>query len=117
MGAHALFGAKASDAPQREEKVVGKINASAFAKPYFFFLNDPPTTDISPLPLPDPLPISGRGAGRDEALSAPRRDLFGRRKRSPSPRCLARRTARWIAVLGVDRVGVHDNFFELGGHS
>ena len=23
----------------------------------------------------------------------------------------------WIAVLGVDRVGVHDNFFELGGHS
>src|SRR2546430_10386390 len=26
--------------------------------PYFFFLNDPPTTEIYPLPLPDALPIS-----------------------------------------------------------
>src|SRR2546430_14012376 len=26
----------------------------------FFFLNDPPTPESSPLPLPDPLPICGR---------------------------------------------------------
>jgi acyl-CoA synthetase (AMP-forming)/AMP-acid ligase II len=23
----------------------------------------------------------------------------------------------WIAVLGIERVGIHDNFFDLGGHS
>lgn len=25
--------------------------------------------------------------------------------------------ARWAAILGVERVGIHDNFFDLGGHS
>src|SRR5256885_14897688 len=42
---------------------------------FFFFLNDPAPTDISPLPLHDPLPIcSGRPRGRagPGAVHAPR---------------------------------------------
>src|SRR3989449_9628264 len=42
----------------------------------FFFLNDPPTTEISPLPLPAPLPIcEGRPAGRPAAPGERRRHV------------------------------------------
>src|SRR5256885_12544285 len=33
------------------------LNTTSFI---FFFFNDPPTTEIYPFPLPDPLPISHR---------------------------------------------------------
>src|SRR5256884_6799157 len=42
--------------------VAGHVGWVCFAPVgiFFFFLNDPATTDIYPLPLPDPLPISVR---------------------------------------------------------
>src|SRR2546427_13305846 len=37
---------------------------------FFFFFNDPATTEISPLPLPDALPISPAHARRERAPAA-----------------------------------------------
>src|SRR2546430_15253314 len=46
---------------------------------FFFFLNDPAPTEISPLPLPAALPISGRGRREPDrrcllCADRPRRD-------------------------------------------
>src|SRR2546430_17291608 len=38
---------------------------------FFFFLNDPATTEISPLPLPAPLPISRATFPKSSPESAP----------------------------------------------
>src|SRR3712207_9558649 len=59
----------------------------------FFFFNDPATPEISPLPLPDALPIWGGAAGGGGDGIGPRRDGRLRHPRRALPR-LARAGAR-----------------------
>src|SRR2546430_16986894 len=68
---------------------------------FFFFLNAPPPTEFSPLPLPDPLPISNAPEGcRPPAPPPP--STQDRRATSPRPIAGRRRAvpgdshARWL---------------------
>ncbi len=67
--------------------------------------------------LLDHVPLTPNGKVDRRALPAPERiglqDAYVP-PRTPTEEALV---AIWIAVLGVERVGVHDNFFDLGGHS
>src|SRR2546423_12857922 len=61
----------------------------------FFFLNDPPPPEISPLPLPDPLPICAPAASAAQPVSALTSGGFTAETRS-SPRAAIRMPlGRW----------------------
>src|SRR2546425_8822235 len=69
----------------------------AFRRFRFFFFNDPATTDIYPLPLPDALPISStRSVRRDppRRRRARRGAARGRSSRARPPRATAARSRR-----------------------
>src|SRR2546430_14348706 len=52
----------------------------------FFFFNDPATTEISTLPLPDALPIYARGGGEQCPLhQEPQEERAHQRQREPQP--------------------------------
>src|SRR5256885_14088828 len=77
----------------------------------FFFLNDPPTTEISPLPLHDALPISRRTRG-SPASSA--------ESRSPVPtRVITARAAlrtsrrRWLVAVLLVGIGLASAWISL----
>src|SRR2546430_13664091 len=86
---------------------------------FFFFLNDPPPTELSPLPLHDALPISSRHplpASRWSPHHAPPAHRRRRRHRPHRFRDLPRRLApepahmraggdRGVADLGTDVAG------------
>src|SRR2546430_3669462 len=54
---------------------------SSFLLFFFFFLNDPPTPEIYPLPLPAPLPIYRRDRRQDRDGPQARRRLLHSRQR------------------------------------
>src|SRR5256885_17215806 len=56
------------------------MSQTKYLFPYylFFFFNDPPTTEIYPLPLPAPLPISLRDELRERPLDANPHSFDGR---------------------------------------
>src|SRR2546421_9807398 len=48
-------------------------SAATFSRPFFFFFNDPPTTEIYPLSLHDALPICAHARGAPLVVADPRR--------------------------------------------
>ncbi len=69
--------------------------------------------------LLEDLPLTANGKIDRRALPAPELPGFGGAADFAEPQTLVQEilVATWIAVLKVERVGIHDNFFELGGHS
>ncbi|HKX26068.1 MAG TPA: AMP-binding protein, partial [Blastocatellia bacterium] len=64
------------------------------------------------------LPLTSNGKLDRQALPAPGREAYPRRRYEPPAGKIEIGLARiWAEVLKVERVGRHDNFFELGGHS
>jgi len=65
------------------------------------------------------LPLNSSGKIDRRALPAPDRSRADVREeltppRTPTEQALA---SIWMAVLKLDRIGIHENFFDLGGHS
>jgi amino acid adenylation domain-containing protein len=65
------------------------------------------------------LPLTSNGKVDRKALSALEGGKFGEAESFVAPRTPIEELLAgiWVAVLGLEQVGIHDNFFDIGGHS
>ncbi|MEM8932318.1 MAG: amino acid adenylation domain-containing protein, partial [Acidobacteriota bacterium] len=118
------------------EDVPGDRRLAAYAVPHDAVDGDDATTLISELlgglrgnlpeymvpsaiVLLDALPVTANGKLDHRALPAPEidRSLLDTAFVAPRNETEEKLAEIWMAVLGLDQVGVHDRFFDLGGHS